>query len=442
MRYSSRQLDITIGQLFDSLSLICNVPGFSVLDSCGVGHLGSHLLIIGVDPVENYELEGTAESVLERTEQLIGRFGLAAVLTLSYDFGLKINGITKRPKGFRTSSEPDLFIAAFECLIVHDYDTGVTIISGNESRFDRIECLLLDSATPHPKPITEPGTVTSNFDKQSYIDAVEMIKEFIRSGDTYQTNLTQQLTVEVPIGLTAFEIFKRLRAQHPAPFGAFIERGGSSVVSASPERFFRIADNSVTTSPIKGTIRRGADLDEDQRLRSELMASEKDRAENTMIVDLLRNDLGRICTYGSVKVESLCDVEEHPSLFHLVSTISGELRSNVSFSEIIRAVFPCGSITGAPKIRTMEIIDQIETADRGLSMGSIGIYIPEGFPGLEPAIQLNVAIRTMVIKDKRAVFNVGGGIVIDSDPECEFAESMLKAAALLSAIGCESDQTT
>ncbi|HBE83352.1 MAG TPA: aminodeoxychorismate synthase, component I, partial [Blastocatellia bacterium] len=222
----------------------------------------------------------------------------------------------------------------------------------------------------------------------------------------------------------------------------FIERGGSSVVSASPERFFRIADNSVTTSPIKGTIRRGADLDEDQRLRSELMASEKDRAENTMIVDLLRNDLGRICTYGSVKVESLCDVEEHPSLFHLVSTISGELRSNVSFSEIIRAVFPCGSITGAPKIRTMEIIDQIETADRGLSMGSIGIYIPEGFPGLEPAIQLNVAIRTMVIKDKRAVFNVGGGIVIDSDPECEFAESMLKAAALLSAIGCESDQTT
>lgn len=441
MQFSSRQLDIAIGPLFNSLSEMLKVPGFSVLDSCGVGHLDSHLLIIGVDPIEYHEFEGSAEEILTRSERLLGRPGLAAVFTLSYDLGLKLHGIVKRPKEFETSPEPDLCIAVFDCLVVHDYCSGSTIISGNESRFDRIDGFLRDFADPKPKPITESAKVTSNFDKPLYIDAVEMIKESIRRGDTYQTNLTQQLTVNIPPGLTSFDIFKRLRSQHPAPFGAFIERSGSSVVSASPERFFRVVGNKVTASPIKGTKRRGLDNREDQRLRTELLESEKDRAENTMIVDLLRNDLGRVCTYGSVRVEKLCDLEEHPTLFHLVSTISGELRSNVSFADIVRAVFPCGSITGAPKIRTMEIIDAIESAGRGLSMGSIGVFIPDGFPGLEPVLELSVAIRTMVIKDKRAVFNVGGGIVIDSDPESEYEESMLKAKALLTAIGCKNGKT-
>jgi anthranilate/para-aminobenzoate synthase component I len=156
-----------------------------------------------------------------------------------------------------------------------------------------------------------------------------------------------------------------------------------------------------------------------------------------MIVDLTRNDLGRVCEFGSVKVERLCEIEEHPTLFHLVSTVSGLLREDVRISDIVRATFPCGSITGAPKINTMRIIAELEKADRGLSMGSVGLYVPDGFPGLRPSFELNVAIRTMVIRDREAVLNVGGGIVIDSDPQAEYEESLLKAKALLAAAGAE-----
>src|SRR5262249_32764430 len=159
-------------------------------------------------------------------------------------------------------------------------------------------------------------------------------------------------------------------------FAAFITRKDSTVVSASPERFFRVEGNRLTTSPIKGTRPRGKTKIEDDALRSELLLSQKDIAENTMIVDLLRNDLGRVCEFGSVKVEKLCDLEEHPTLFHLVSTISGILRNHMRSSDILKAVFPSGSITGAPKISTMRIIDEIETAPRGLSMGAIGLYVP------------------------------------------------------------------
>jgi anthranilate/para-aminobenzoate synthase component I len=212
------------------------------------------------------------------------------------------------------------------------------------------------------------------------------------------------------------------------------------VISASPERFFRTTrDGRIEASPIKGTRARGVNEDEDLRLRAELLSSAKDRAENTMIVDLVRNDLGRVCEFGSVVVEKLCELEEHPTLFHLVSTVGGRLRQEIGFSEILRAVFPCGSITGAPKIRTMQIIDEIENANRGLSMGAIGIYLPEswdlGDAALDTVFDLSVAIRTMVVRDGAAVFNVGGGVVIDSDPEKEFDESALKSRSLLNAIG-------
>ncbi|HUS00014.1 MAG TPA: anthranilate synthase component I family protein, partial [Pyrinomonadaceae bacterium] len=262
----------------------------------------------------------------------------------------------------------------------------------------------------------------------------------IRGGDTYQTNLTQQLRCELPSAMTPETVFWRLRRDHPAPFSAYLRRRSSTVVSASPERFFRTTrSNDIESSPIKGTRPRGRTRDADLRLRSELLSSAKDRAENTMIVDLVRNDLGRVCKYGSVAVEKLCDIEEHPTLFHLVSTVRGDLRDGVKLSEILRAVFPCGSITGAPKIRTMQIIDRTEDSARGLSMGAIGLYLPEswdfGNALVDTVLDLSVAIRTMVIRDGEAVFNVGGGVVIDSVPEKEFEESLLKAQSLLNAIG-------
>jgi len=187
--------------------------------------------------------------------------------------------------------------------------------------------------------------------------------------------------------------------------------------------------------------------------RRELLTSEKDLAENTMIVDLLRNDLGRICKFGSVQVEKLCDLETHPTLYHLVSTVRGELRENINFSDILKAVFPCGSITGAPKISTMRIIDELETANRGLSMGAIGYYVSSpksqvpslkssasfdlGLETWDLGLDLSVAIRTMIIKNNEATFNVGGGIVIDSILDLEYEETLVKAKALLRALGAK-----
>jgi para-aminobenzoate synthetase component 1 len=340
--------------------------------------------------------------------------------------------------------EPDIFLVLFDTLIIHDYNSKKTYLTGNEQKFDKIESLLL-SATPRNFPqLSGTSKITSNFTRQNYLEAVERVQEFIRDGDTYQTNLTQQIRGELPENLTPEQIFQTLRKSHPAPFASFIRRKNEVVISASPERFFRAENGFISTSPIKGTRPRGKTAEEDLELKNELLNSEKDRAENVMIVDLLRNDLGRICEYGSVKVEKLFDLEEHPTLFHLVSTVSGKLRREIKFSDILGAVFPCGSITGAPKIRTMQIIDEIETVSRGLSMGAVGIAdcrlrIADFETDTPYFLDLSVAIRTMTIRGREAIFNVGGGIVIDSVPETEYEETLIKAEALLRAINATSD---
>jgi para-aminobenzoate synthetase component 1 len=320
--------------------------------------------------------------------------------------------------------------------VVHDYTLGRTCLTGNPEKFDST-LNRLATADRRVGNCVANTTAVSNYSRAGYKAAVKQIKEFISRGDTYQANLTQKFRVELSPGLRAADIFLRLRRDNPAPFAAFIDRGDSIVVSASPERFFRVANGRIETSPIKGTRSRGADRDEDEKLRNELLVSAKDRAENTMIVDLLRNDLGRVCKFGTVVVDALCELEELPTLFHLVSTVSGELEHGIEFGDIIRAIFPCGSITGAPKIRTMEIIDDIESEPRGLSMGAIGYFVPETGFDLKPGIDLSVAIRTMVIRDSVAEFNVGGGVVSDSDPDAEYEESLLKAKALLAALGAD-----
>jgi para-aminobenzoate synthetase component 1 len=226
-----------------------------------------------------------------------------------------------------------------------------------------------------------------------------------------------------------------LRSQHPASFAAFIRRRDDTIISASPERFLRVEVNAtgrtVEAWPIKGTRERGRERKEDARLRAELSSSEKDRAENIMIVDLLRNDLGRVCRYGTVTVPELFTIQEHPTLFHLVSQVRGLLREDVTAGALLRAAFPCGSITGAPKLRAMEILYEMEPASRGLSMGALGYFSFDG------RVDLSVAIRTMTVRDCMARFNVGGGIVADSQPEEEYEESLVKARALLRALGAE-----
>lgn len=407
-------------------SLLGSGKAVSILDSCGVGHKGSHLLIAGMDPIEQISVQADAQKAIEALEEAV-RGNRAAIFTISYDLGRNLQSVaTRHPP----STEPFLYLASFESLIVHDYRTGKSYVVGE----DVADVGLSDRASD--ACVGEAGSSASNISRSQYLDDVESIKEEIRIGNTYQTNLTRQITVATPDGFPTENVFRRLRNSHPAPFSAFIRRPDSTVISASPERFFKIENGSIYASPIKGTRARGTDKADDERLRDELLNSEKDRAENTMIVDLLRNDLGRVCEFGSVEVESLCEIEELPSLFHLVSTIRGRLRKDASFGDILRALFPCGSITGAPKISTMKIIDAIEPAPRGLSMGAIGCYIPASF-GIGETIDLSVAIRTMVIRDGSATFNVGGGIVIDSDPEKEWDETVVKSKALLNSLGIE-----
>ena len=427
------QIEITADDLVSALLNIAANEPVCILDSCGVGHLGSHLLIAGIEPLSVSELSGrSVEENLSFVDDVVSNPSKASIFTISYDFGNRLLNITPRACD---NGEPDVFLVQFEALIIHDYETGETTIAGDATRIESTREKLFSHVSDARASSYSDIKVHSNFTRDEYFATIGSIKEQIRDGNTYQTNLTHQLSATLPDNLTPEIIFDRLRHGHPAPFASFIKRPESTVISASPERFFRVDDQRITTAPIKGTRPRGKNADEDAALRNELLTSEKDRAENTMIVDLLRNDIGRICEFGSVTVEKLCDLEEHPTLFHLVSTISGQLCAGTKFSDILKAVFPCGSITGAPKISTMRIIDEIEPSPRGLSMGAIGYYVPNDVFGMPETLDLSVAIRTMVIRDSVATFNVGGGIVIDSDPEMEYNETLTKAEALLNAIG-------
>lgn len=427
------ELEISSHDLVDRL-LAIDSDGTCILDSCGVGHLNSHLLIAGSSPARTAVADDEASALKELTAILDG--DQAAFFTISYDLGVAMNSISRR----RDPDEPLAFIATFDNVVMHDYDIGTTQIVGDQESGGELREKLLLECPEMPEHLSSAGA-RSNSTRYDYLRKIETIKEEIRNGNTYQTNLTRRIEAKLPPEASLGAVFKRLRSRHPAPFSAYIERPGSTVISASPERFFKIENGMISASPIKGTRPRGRTLADDGRLRNELQNSEKDRAENTMIVDLLRNDLGRVCEFGSVAVEKLCEIEEHPSLFHLVSTISGKLRGGLKFGEILNALFPCGSITGAPKLSTMKIIDRLEPEARGLSMGAIGYFLPASF-GLGGIIDLSVAIRTMVIRDAVAAFNVGGGIVIDSDPENEWDETVTKSQALLDALGLAPDEVS
>ena len=271
-------------------------------------------------------------------------------------------------------------------------------------------------------------------EKKAYIEAVQKAKEYIAAGDIYQVNYSHRFSV--PARCSGEQLFHVLRDANPSPFGAYVQGGNWTVISVSPERFFHYDGKNVETRPIKGTRPRATDRAEDEALRDELLVSVKDRAEHLMIVDLERNDLGRFCTYGSVHVPELMVSEAHPTVWHMVSTVRGEPRPGVSLIEAVRSLFPGGSITGAPKVRAMEIIDELESVARGVYTGSIG-YI-----GLEGTIDLNIAIRTLCLTGGRAYFHVGGAIVADSDPQDEYEETLAKGLGIargLARVPFESD---
>ncbi|HET6836398.1 MAG TPA: aminodeoxychorismate synthase component I, partial [Gemmatimonadales bacterium] len=286
------------------------------------------------------------------------------------------------------------------------------------------------SATPPTYPVADVDGAAniglrSTFTHRGYLDAVARVREYIIAGDIFQANLSQRFQSRLPE--PPFDLYRRLRRRNPAPFSAYLDFGDLQILSASPERFLRLEPGrrEVETRPIKGTRPRGLGPMHDAALGRALAESQKDRAENVMIVDLLRNDLSRVCRPGTVRVPELFALEHHPTVHHLVSTVVGELDLGADAFDLIRAAFPGGSITGAPKVRAMEIIAELEPTQRGVYCGSIGYISASG------AMDTSIVIRTYLVIRGEVYFQAGGGIVADSDPELEYRETLDKARGLM-----------
>jgi para-aminobenzoate synthetase component I len=271
----------------------------------------------------------------------------------------------------------------------------------------------------------------SSFTRDDYLKAVERVRQYIFAGDIFQANLSQRF--EAPLTESPWALYRRLRERNPAPFAAFLDLPNTAILCASPERFLRVdAAGHVETRPIKGTRPRGVGPEHDAALAQALAESPKDRAENLMIVDLMRNDLSRVCAPGSVRIAELFALEQYATVHHLVSTVVGRLAPGADALDLLRAAFPGGSITGAPKLRAMEIIAELESSRRGVYCGALGYWSVTG------DLDTNIAIRTAVARNGRVYFNAGGGIVADSDPADEYQETLDKARGLIDALAVPS----
>jgi para-aminobenzoate synthetase component 1 len=308
---------------------------------------------------------------------------------------------------------PDCCLMAYDEVLVFDHQTQQW--SGEVPR-----------APAGTTPTCTTGKAESNMTRERYLANVGRALEYIAAGDIYQVNLSQRFS-HLFKG-SPFALFRSLRDISPSFYGAYLNCGDHTIVSSSPELFLKKKDKSIETRPIKGTRPRGGTAAEDDAMRNDLLNSSKEAAELTMVVDLERNDLGRICEYGSVEVAEHRYVDELPTLFHTVSTVRGRLRPEVGTVDILRATFPGGSISGCPKIRAIEVIDELEPTRRHVYTGSIGFFAPDG------DFTLNIAIRTMVVSEGRVHYQVGGGIVADSIPEREYQETLDKGAAMRGAL--------
>ncbi|MFI5356648.1 MAG: aminodeoxychorismate synthase component I [Opitutales bacterium] len=363
-------------------------------------------------------------------------FAGGAVGYFTYEFGLRFERIAGRPGG--ASDEPEAEFGLYDSLIAFAADTGKAYLVANpvdqalaSSLLQTLARTVRDAldriASPRPESApAAPAEPRANFTKAEYLAAITRIKDYIAAGDVYQVNLSQRFTAPNPHH--PYALYRRLRRHSPAPFASYLNFGARQVVSSSPERLLRLQDGRVETRPIKGTRPRGRTPAEDAALRHELLTSAKDRAELLMIVDLERNDLGRVCQFGSIAVEELYCLEAHPTVFHLVSQISGRLAAGRDAFDCLRAAFPGGSITGAPKIRAMQIIAELERDRRDIYTGAVG------YLGFDGNCDLNIAIRTIQCRQGQASFHVGGGIVADSDPEAEYQETLDKGRAMHAAL--------
>ena len=405
---------------------------------------GRHITLERVDTSE--EVEGDPWSILQgllhkyRTEQLLGLppFQGGVLGYWSYDLGRHLERL---PSWAADDLHlPEMYLALYDWTLAYDGDTGRSCLFSTglpEGTVERaqiraeeiMERLKKETQDARPTAFDSNVSLKPNFTPRTYMAAIERIKEYLAAGDTYQVNLSQRF--QSSFHGDPWDLYLRLRSFNPAPFAAYLGFPEVKILSASPEEFLRLDRGQVRVRPIKGTRPAGGTPDESARYAAELLASEKERAENVMIVDLIRNDVGRVCRIGSVDVPSLFTVEQHPTVLHLVSTIVGELLPSADAVDLMRACFPGGSVTGAPKLRSMEIIEELEPVRRGVYCGAIGYISFGGDMGT------SIAIRTLILTGGQVYLQVGGGIVADSDPFAEYQETLQKGMGLRRALGCD-----
>ena len=345
---------------------------------------------------------------------------------ISYDTGRLLEELPNTAK--EDFSIPDMRFVFYKNIIIFDLINNKKYITDLDGNIENIHILLkvIDSGEKiHDEIVREKSenNFYSNFIKEDYKKAVTRLKEYIVSGDVYIANMTQRFWCHNEED--SFNIYKKLRSINKAPFSAYLNFEDFQIISSSPERFVQVFNNKAHTRPIKGTRPRGNNVEEDEKNKLELIDSEKDKAELLMVVDLERNDFSKVCKPHTVKVTENFKLEEYATVFHLVSTVEGELKDNVSSVRCIKECFPGGSITGTPKIRAMEIIEELEGIKRNIYTGSIGYFDFRG------NCDFNIVIRTIIKKNNKAYFGVGGGITYDSIEEDEYSETLDKAKALM-----------
>jgi len=439
---------------FEVYNVFKNEINTILLDSSKDDESLSKYSFIGLNPYLLFEAKGNEcyinkEKVqgnpFEVLEKLVSKYKFTmeeykeipllsgAIGYISYDAA---RGIEEIPN---TSKEDfninDISFAFYKNIIVFDLKNNrqyITSLDGIEEEIENILSVINKNTVEinYNKDIIKAelskddySKFSSNFTKEEYKSAITRLKNYIVSGDVYIANMTQRFTIDNKEN--GFDIYKKLRSINKAPFSAYVNFEDLEIISSSPERFIEVKDRKVITRPIKGTRPRGKNKEEDIKNSLELINSEKDKAELLMVVDLERNDLSKVCKPHSVKVTELFKLEKYATVFHLVSTVEGTLKENISAVKCIKECFPGGSITGTPKIRSMEIIEELEGLKRNIYTGIIGYFDFRG------NADFNIAIRTIVKKDNKAYFGVGGGITFDSIEEDEYLETIDKAKALM-----------
>ena len=378
-----------------------------------------------LSPADPFELLRHYLSVDEQTTDL--PFAGGAIGYFGYDLARRIERLPVC--ALAAEGIPDMAVGIYDWAVVIDHNRkeSYLVAAGRDPAtakvWNHLLTLFRHPLRPAVRQPFQVGTLACNFTRESYKQAFFRIMEYIRNGDCYQVNLAQRFSAKVSGDhWLGYQILRRI---NPAPFSAYLNIPGAKILSSSPERFLKVHRGLVETKPIKGTRPRAHEPEADSALARELRESLKDRAENLMIVDLLRNDLGKVCKPGTISVPKLFELESYATVHHLVSTITGHLAEETDTIDLLRGAFPGGSITGAPKLRSMEIIEELEPHRRGVYCGSIGWL---GFNG---DMDTNIAIRTLVSSDNTLRFWAGGGIVADSNADAEFQECLDKASAML-----------